>query len=79
MALGFRRDYCPDTDVLTLERLADLGAAEIYMGIAGVFRRFGRQMQVVDTNKERDVDISHDFFTPMMKKESKGIMVKLVA
>ena len=79
MALGFIPEYCPDTDVLTIKRLVDLGSAEIYMGIAGVFRRFGRRMQVVDTDKERDVDISHDFFTPMMKKDSKGIMVKLIA
>ncbi|KAL8788902.1 MAG: hypothetical protein Q9213_001425 [Squamulea squamosa] len=54
-----------------------LGSAEILMGIAGVFRRFGRRMEIVDTVKERDVDISHDFFTPMAKRESKGIMMKI--
>ncbi|KAI4284772.1 MAG: hypothetical protein L6R38_001172 [Xanthoria sp. 2 TBL-2021] len=53
-----------------------LGSAEIFMGIAGVFRRFGRRMEIVDTVKERDVDISHDLFTPMTKKESKGIMMR---
>ncbi|KAL8847384.1 MAG: hypothetical protein Q9221_007571 [Calogaya cf. arnoldii] len=47
-----------------------LGSAEILMGIAGVFRRLGRRMEIVDMVKDRDVDISHDLFTPMTKKES---------
>ena len=40
-----------------------LGSAEIYSGIAGVFRQYGREMSIVNTIKERDVDISHDLFT----------------
>lgn len=54
-----------------------LGSAEIYMAIAGVFCRFGRRMEVVDTIKERDVEISHDFFTPFTRKDSKGIMIQI--
>ncbi|KAL8726449.1 MAG: hypothetical protein Q9181_006046 [Wetmoreana brouardii] len=54
-----------------------LGSAEIYMGIAGVFRRFERRIEIVDTVRERDVDISHDFFTPMTRRDSKGIMLEI--
>lgn len=54
-----------------------LGSAEIYMGIAGVFRRFGRRMMIVGTVKARDVDISHDFFTPMMKQNTTGIKLRI--
>ncbi|KAL8821025.1 MAG: hypothetical protein Q9223_000864 [Gallowayella weberi] len=54
-----------------------LGSAEILMGIAGVFRRFGRRIEVVDTVHERDVKVQHDFFVPMTKKESKGIFVMI--
>ncbi|KAL8688131.1 MAG: hypothetical protein Q9218_005875, partial [Villophora microphyllina] len=54
-----------------------LGSAEIYMGIAGVFRRFGRRMEIVDTVKERDVEVSHDFFTPFTRRDSKGIMLQV--
>lgn len=56
-----------------------LGSAEIVMGIAGLFRRFGRRMEIVDTVKERDVEITHDFFTGMTEKESKGIMMRIRA
>lgn len=54
-----------------------LGSAEIYIGIAGVFRRFGRRMKIVDTVKARDVDISHDFFTPMMEQNTTGIKLMI--
>ena len=54
-----------------------LGAAEVYMGIAGVMRRFGRGMRVVDTVRERDVEVVRDFFTPMTRGDSKGIWVVL--
>ncbi|KAL9596343.1 MAG: hypothetical protein Q9219_005860 [cf. Caloplaca sp. 3 TL-2023] len=50
-----------------------LGTAEIYIGLAGVFRRFGGQLRIVDTVKERDVDLTHDIFTPSAKLDSKGI------
>ena len=47
------------------------------MGIAGVVRRFGRRMEIVDCVFERDVEITHDLFTPMMERESKGIVMAL--
>ena len=53
----------------------NLGAAELYMGIAGVVRRFGHGMRVVDTLRERDVEVVRDFFTPMTRGDSKGIWV----
>ena len=55
----------------------NLGYAELYMVLAAVFRRFGNEMRVVDTIKERDVAMSRDLFTPAMKKESKGIFVRI--
>ena len=54
-----------------------LGSAELYLGLAGVFRRFGRRLNVVDTVYERDVDLTHDVFTPCAKLESKGICVRV--
>ncbi|KAL6718220.1 hypothetical protein ACLMJK_004308 [Lecanora helva] len=50
-----------------------LGMAELYLGLAGIFRRFGHRMRIVDTVKERDVELIHDVFTPTAKPESKGI------
>ncbi|KAL8646497.1 MAG: hypothetical protein Q9226_006828 [Calogaya cf. arnoldii] len=43
----------------------NLGSAEILMGIAGVFRRFGRRMEIVDTIKERDALRSSIVFRPL--------------
>ena len=45
------------------------------MGLAGVFRDLGYNMQVVDTVKERDVDICRDIFTPAMREDTTGIKV----
>ncbi|KAI4190278.1 MAG: hypothetical protein L6R41_000891 [Letrouitia leprolyta] len=50
-----------------------LGTAELYLGLAGVFRRFGGQLRTVDTVKERDVELTHDLFTPTAELDSKGI------
>ncbi|KAL8793891.1 MAG: hypothetical protein Q9195_003510 [Heterodermia aff. obscurata] len=52
-----------------------LGAAELLMGIAGVVRRFGRGMRVVDTEWGRDVEVRRDFFTPMAGEGGRGIWV----
>ena len=54
-----------------------LGYAELYIGLAGVFRRFGRDMRIVETIEERDVEFKHDMFTPSMSNKSKGIMMVL--
>ena len=52
-----------------------LGLAELYVGLASVFRKFGDNMKVVDTVKERDVDFTHDLFTPSAQRASKGMFV----
>lgn len=53
-----------------------LGTAVLDLGLAGVFKLFGRgSLRIVDTVKERDVDLTHDFITPTAKPESKGIRV----
>ena len=52
-----------------------LGYAELYMTLAGVFRNLGRSMKIVDTVKERDVDICRDLFTPAMREDTKGIKI----
>lgn len=53
----------------------NLGSAELYLGLAGVFRTLGHSMRVVDTVKERDVDICRDIFTPAMREDTTGIKV----
>ena len=53
----------------------NLGSAELYMTLAGVFRNLGGSMKIVDTVKERDVDICRDTFTPAMREDSTGIKV----
>ena len=56
----------------------NLGTAELYMALAGVFRNLGRSLKVVDTVKERDVDICRDVFTPLSRKDTKGIKVVII-
>lgn len=54
----------------------NLAYAEFYITLATVFRRFGRgQMSLFDTQKERDVDVKHDFFVVDPGDGSKGIRV----
>ena len=52
-----------------------LAWAELYIGLASVFGRFGGKMRIVDTVRERDVELCHDFFLPAPKVESEGIMM----
>lgn len=53
----------------------NLGSAELYIALAGVFRNLGGSMKIVDTVKERDVDICRDLFTPFAREDSTGIKV----
>lgn len=53
----------------------NLGYAELYMTLAGVFRNLGGSMKIVDTVKERDVDICRDILTAGMRADSTGIKV----
>ena len=54
-----------------------LGWAELYIGLASVFGRFGGKMRIVDTVRERDVELYHDFFTPTPKVGSEGIIMEI--
>lgn len=53
----------------------NLGSAELHMGLAGVFRNFGDSMKIVDTVKERDIDICRDLFAPAAREDTTGIKV----
>ena len=55
----------------------NLANAELRLGLAQVFLRFGKSMRVVDTVRERDIDISRDGFNPLAAKESKGVFIML--
>jgi len=53
----------------------ELGKAEFLTTMATMFRRFGKDMELYDTYRERDVDIKHDYFNPAPSDESNGLMV----
>ncbi|KAI4251979.1 MAG: hypothetical protein LQ352_004542 [Teloschistes flavicans] len=53
----------------------DLAKAEVLTTIATVFGRFGANMQLYETDRERDVDIKHDYFNPAPSGNSNGMMV----
>lgn len=53
----------------------NLALAEIHMALAAVFRRFGKNMQLYDTVRERDVDVKYDFFATNPSFESRGVRV----
>lgn len=62
----------------------NLAYAELYMCVAGVFRRYGgpdekgpsRQFRLFDTTTE-DVAYLYDLFVPFPKIDSKGVRVIL--
>ena len=53
-----------------------LAYANIYHVLSAVFRRF--DLELVDTIRERDVDMARDHFGMKPVKESKGIRVRVV-
>ena len=53
----------------------ELAKAEILTALANVFRRFGRQMRMVDCVRGRDIDIVRDMFNALPSKESNGLVV----
>jgi cytochrome P450 len=53
----------------------NLAWAELYLTTATVFRRLGRQIQLYDTSRERDVDMVHDFFVPAPSTKTRGVRV----
>lgn len=53
-----------------------LAYAELYMTIIAVFRRF--DMELYETEYDRDVRIQRDWFTPAPGKDSRGIRVRIL-
>ena len=55
----------------------NLALAEIHMTLATVLRRLGGKMRLFDTDRDRDVDVKHDFFVTNPGFHSRGIRVTL--
>ena len=65
----------------------NLAYAELYIVIAGVFRKYNLYdaaveqktptLALYDTTRERDVDMEHDFLLAFPKEGSKGVRVKV--
>ena len=53
----------------------NLALAEIHMALATVFRKLGGKMQLFDTDRDRDVDVKHDFFVTNPGLQSRGVRV----
>ena len=53
----------------------ELAKAEILTALACVFRRFGHQMKLLDTVRERDVDPVEDYFDAQPSRQSNGVLV----
>lgn len=51
-------------------------AAQVYLAVAHYFRRV--DLELHDTIKDRDVDVSTDVFAGLPKPESKDIQVKVI-
>lgn len=50
----------------------NLAYAEIYLTLAAIFRRF--DLHLYETTRD-DVDVIHDFFNPLARRDSKGVRV----
>lgn len=53
----------------------ELAKAEILTTVACMMRRFGREMVLVDTLRERDIDTKFDVFNPLPSREDNGLRV----
>ncbi|KAL8673687.1 MAG: hypothetical protein Q9168_001902 [Polycauliona sp. 1 TL-2023] len=53
----------------------ELAKAEILTTLANMFRRFGREMELFETERERDIDTVYDVFNPLPSRESNGLVV----
>ena len=54
----------------------ELARAEIYLVLAAVFRRF--EMELFETARD-EVDLKHDAFNPLSKRDGKGVRVVIRA
>ena len=55
----------------------ELAKAEILTTLANMFRRSGREIELFDTVRERDIDTVYDVFNPLPSRESNGLMVMI--
>ena len=55
----------------------ELAKAEFLTTLANVFRRFGREMVLHETVRERDIDTVYDVFNPLPSRQSNGLMVMI--
>ena len=56
--------------------MRSLAYADLYLCIASLIARF--EFELVDTLRERDVDLSRDHFVAKATSESHGVRVKVV-
>ena len=56
----------------------NLAEAEIHVALATVFRKLGRRLELYNTERERDVDVKHDFFVTNPSLDSRGVRVMLI-
>lgn len=55
----------------------ELAKAEILTTLATMFRRFGREMVLWNTDRKRDIDTVYDVINPLPSRESNGLMVMI--
>lgn len=53
--------------------------AELYLVLGAVVWLFGRDMSLHEADRERDVEVSHDWFVSGVRKDSVGLLVKIGA
>ena len=53
----------------------ELAKAEFLTTVATVFRRFGHEMRLHETIRERDIDLAYDVFNPLSSEECNGLLV----
>ena len=53
----------------------ELAKAELLTTFANMFRRFGREMDLFETARERDIDTVYDVFNCLPSRESNGVIV----
>ena len=61
---------------MLIEIIISLAYAEMYLALAILFRRFS--FELYNTIRERDIDLSRDYFVGETKKESPGARIKIV-
>ena len=55
----------------------ELSKAEILTTLGTMLTRFGRDMELYDCVRVRDIDTVYDVFNPLPSRDSNGLMVKI--